>query len=345
MGVSTVPFGIHSYGRQAYIYKLTNSLGWTVELTNLGAAVRAVMIPGRDGRLTDVAVCHGSFEDCITNPHDLGAVCGRIYGRLSKPGFMLEGRYYEVPATRGRGLPMAVKPFSCSIWKTGVTSGGAVTFSRLSPGGEQGLPGKLDVSVSYTWDDDGKLSIDYSARSDAVTAVDLTNNLFVNLGGAGSGLIFGHELYIAADSHMPTDSDLCVTGEILPVKGAPLDFNKPDAIEGRVNGEYWFVDKDDIGGPDIFPERKVRLRARASCPTTGLSMTMYTDMPAIRLDTGASLLSYLGKGGTPMVTNGALCLAAGLPPDAVNRRYSPSPFLRPGEIYSQHTEYVFGTDS
>ncbi|MCL2084291.1 MAG: hypothetical protein FWH06_03410 [Oscillospiraceae bacterium] len=336
-------FGIHSYGRQAHIFTMTNRHGWSVDLTNLGAAVRSVNVPGRDGRMTDVVVCHGSFEDCMTNRHDLGAVCGRISGRLGKPGFRLGDRYCKVPL--GHGRMVDVKPFSCSVWKAEPSAGDAVTFSLSSPDGEQGLPGNLDVDVTYTWNDEGRLGIDYTASADADTAVDLSCNLFVNLGGFGGETILDHRLAVFADSYLAAGGDMCVTGDIVPVRGKPVDLNSPVTIGGRVSGEYYFANLSDLreavgGGGSL--EGQPRLRARVFSPQTGIGMNMYTDGPVIRLDTGASLMAYRGKRGVPCKTNGALCVAAGMPPDAAAGELGfLSSVLRAGEVYRRRTEYVF----
>ncbi len=235
--------------------------------------------------------------------------------------------------------------FDKKVWKAKVLEKKApsVQLSYLSKDGEEGYPGNLSVTVTYTLSDDNELGIDYRATTDKPTPVNLTNHSYFNLAGPASGDILGHELMLAADRYTPTDAALIPTGEVKPVAGTPLDFTKPQKIGARI-AEV----KGDPSGYDhnyvLTANRGLALAARVYEPKTGRVMEMYTTEPAVQFYTGNFLDgSVKGKGGVAYKKHQGFCLEAQHYPDAVNHHEFPSIILKPGQTYTQTTVYKFST--
>jgi aldose 1-epimerase len=345
-GVEKAVFGKLKDGSTVHVYTLTNKNGLKARIMTYGATLTELHAPDRNGRMGDVTLGFDSLEPYEKGHPYFGSTVGRVANRIAKGRFTLEGKTYTLATNNGPNhLHGGVKAFDKVIWKAAQVKradGPAVRFSYRSPDGEEGYPGKLDVTVTYTLTDTNALRIDYTAKSDRATPVNLTNHAYFNL--AGRGDVLGHEMQILADRFVVVDETLIPTGELKAVQGTHMAFTKPQAIGARI--------AETSGDPNGYDHcyalnsggRSFALGARVVEPSSGRVMEMHTDQPGVQFYTGNFLDgSVTGKGGQVYRKHAGFCLEAGGFPDAVNQPGFPSVILRPGQTYRQRTEYRFST--
>jgi aldose 1-epimerase len=339
--VNKTVFGKLDDGTVVDQFTLKNSSRATVKIITYGATVTELWVPDRKGKPGDVVLGFDGFDGYVRNPAWFGAIVGRVANRTAKGKFTLEGKEYSLEINNPpNNLHSGLKDLSRVVWKGEVvpmTHGTAVRFTYLSPDGDEGFPGNLALSVTYTLTDGNELKLNYSATTDKATPVNLTNHSYFNLGGGADIL---HDIvYLNADRYTPVDATQIPTGEIAPVKGTPLDFTKPAAIGARiadVKGGYDhnFVLNGESG--------KLKLAARVVDLTTGRQIEVWTTEPGIQFYTGNSLDGSLtGKGGIKYAQHAGLCFEAQHFPDSVNQPKFPSIILQPGSVYRQETIYKF----
>lgn len=224
--------------------------------------------------------------------------------------------------------------------------GSSVTFSLDSPDGDQGFPGNLKFSVTYTLQDDDTLMIEYQAESDGKTVCNPTNHCYFNLAGHGAGSVLDQEVWINADSFTPADSESIPTGEIAPVAGTPMDFTAAKTIGQDIEADYDQL-KYGLGYDHNYVlngyDGTLRLVARARDRVSGRTMKVYTDLPGMQFYTGNHLKSTApGKGGADYGFRTGYCFETQFYPDAVNRPEWPQPVLAAGEKFHHFTAYKFG---
>lgn len=344
--VTKSEFGKLEDGTVVDLYTLTNEGGLVAKVMTYGATLTELHVPDRDGKLGDVVLGFDNLEQYLQGHPYFGSTVGRVANRIAGGRFTLQGKQYKLALNNGPNhLHGGLKAFDKVVWKAKPvrrSDGPSVQFSYRSPDGEEGYPGNLDVTVTYTLTNKNALRIDYTAKTDRATPVNLTNHAYFNL--AGRGDVLGHEVMLAADRYVAVDPTLIPTGELKPVRGTPMEFTRPRPIGARIaqvggdpNGyDHCYVLKS--GG------KRFDLAARVYEPTTGRVMTMYTSEPGVQFYTGNFLDGSLtGKGGVVYRKHAGFCLEAGSFPDAVNQPKFPSIILRPGETYRQRTEYVFST--
>jgi aldose 1-epimerase len=336
--------------REVTAHTLTNAGGVEVRAMTYGAIILSVKVPDRSGVLADVVLGYDRLEDYLARNPYFGAVVGRYGNRIAKGQFSLDGRTY--PLVRNNGvnhLHGGTKGFDKCVWQaTASTSGASVTFSRTSPDGEEGYPGNLDATVSYTLTDANDLVIEYRATTDRATPINLTQHTYFNLAGDGAADILAHELTIYADRYTPADSTQIPLGEIAPVDGTPLDFRKSTAIGARIDqaheqlalaGGYdqnWVLNR---GGDGLCPAARVIER------TSGRTLEVATTEPGMQFYSGNRLDgSITGKGRHVYGRRGGLCLETQHFPDSPNHANFPSSILRPGQEYSTTTIFTFGVE-
>lgn len=340
--VTQAPFGSVA-GTPVTEFTIANGRGMTAKVITRGAAVTSLVVPDRDGVPGDVVL---GFDDLAgylrpDNPY-FGCIAGRYANRIAGASFTLDGKRYELAANNdGNSLHGGMRGFDKQVWQgTPLAGNDGVRLTLHSPDGDEGYPGNLHVEVTYTLTPDSALKVEYSATTDRPTPVNLTHHGYFNLSAWRVSNILGHELTIAADRYTEVDSRLIPTGNLLPVRGTPMDFTTPHPIGtriGAVPGGYdhnWVLSTAGTGSP----------AATLHDPLSGRVMQVFTTEPGLQFYAGNFLDGTLpGRGGTLYPKHAGLCLEAQHFPDSPNQPSFPNTILRPGENYRQTTIYKFST--
>jgi len=350
----TMSYGKTADGQSVELYTLSNAKGMTVKIATYGGTITELLVPDRDGKLADVT--HG-FDNLAGyeskgNPF-FGCLVGRYCNRIGKGRFTLDGKEYKLATNNGpHHLHGGLKGFDKKVWRVvgqeaGKSADGVgytgLVLSYLSPDGEEGYPGNLDVQVSYRLTDDNALEIRYQAKTDKPTVVNLTNHAYFNLAGHAAGDILDHEVTLFASRYTPSDETLLPTGKIEPVKGTPYDFTTAKTIGSRIKEI-----KGEPGGYDVnyVIDRKagsdLTLAAVVREPKSGRIMEVLTTEPGVQFYTGNFLDGTVkGKGGAVYKKHAGFCLETQHYPDSPNQKDFPSTVLRPGQTYRSMTVYRF----
>jgi aldose 1-epimerase len=334
-------------GNAAALYTLTNANGLVAKITNYGTIITALHVPGRSGKLGDIVLGFDNVDQYLRGHPYFGCTVGRVANRIAKGQFTLNGKTYKLAVNNGpNSLHGGIVGFDKVLWaaEPQEDDGAGVRFSYTSADGEEGYPGKVDVVVLMTLTNSNELRIDYTAKTDAPTPLNLTNHSYFNL-LAGPGDVLGHELMLSANYYTPADPTSIPTGEIKPVKGTPMDFTTPHTIGERiekVRGEKIGYDHNYVvtgGGKGMLV-----LVGRAYEPQTGRVVEVHTTQPGVQFYTGNYLDGSLrGKYGRVYAQHTGFCLETQHFPDSVNHPGFPSTILNPGEVYRQTTVHRFTT--
>jgi aldose 1-epimerase len=349
-GVQKMAFGKTDDGTAVELYVLTNNKGTTAKVMTYGAILTELHVPDKAGKTADVVLGFDDLKGYLGGHPYFGSNVGRVANRIAKGKFTLDGKEYTLATNNGPNhLHGGKKGFDKVVWKAeDVTGkqGPAVKFAYVSKDGEEGYPGTLTATVTYTLTDANELRIDYGATTDKATPVNLAHHSYFNLAGQGNGTILDHEITINADKYTPTDATLIPTGKLEPVEGTPLDFRKPTAIGKRIKeikadpvgyDHNFVLNRGDVKGPS--------LAAKVREPKSGRVLEVLTTQPGVQFYTGNFLDGKLkGKGGVAYPQYGGFCLEAQHFPDSVNHPEFPSVILKPGQTYSQTTTYKFSAE-
>lgn len=343
-------------GRQTGLYTLCNDNGMTVQITNYGARIVALWVPSADGVFRDVVWGFEKIGDYIASTDNYcGPIVGRYGNRIGKGRFTLDGREYRLSINNGENhLHGGSGGFECRVWKaeefTSPEGDPALALSYRSPDGEEGYPGNLDITVTYTLTRNNELKIDYSATTDAPTVLNPTSHVYYNLHGTTARSTDSHLLTIHASRFTPTDAGLIPTGELLEVEGTPLDFRTPRTIGERIDDRSYEPLRFGNGYDhnwvlDNYRPHEIAPAAELYEPATGIRMRILTDQPGLQFYAGQGMDGReTGKRGDRHAFRTGIALETQNFPDAPNHPNFPSAVLRPGEVYSQHTVYAFETD-
>jgi aldose 1-epimerase len=311
---------------------------------NYGAILVSLEVPDRDGNIGDITLGFDALDGYLKEHPYFGATVGRYANRIGKAKFVLDGVEYKLAANNDENhLHGGIKGFDKVVWKLEdlrrESNEAVVKLSYISEDGEEGYPGNLACSITYTLTKDDELKFSYEAQTDKTTVINLTNHSYWNL--AGQGDILGHELMLNADKYTPIDEGMIPTGEIRSVKDTPMDFTLPMSIGsriGQVEGGYDHNYVLNSGGGSSA------LAARVYEPTSGRVMEIYTTEPGIQLYTGNFLDGSLtGKAGKVYKKHYAFCLETQHFPDSPNKPNFPSVVLLPGRKYTTETVHKFST--
>ena len=342
-------------GRTAFHYRMSTPSGMAIGITNYGAILTEVHVPDRHGRVADVALGFDRLEGYTSNPPYVGCIVGRVANRIGGARFALDGKEYALAANMAPNhVHGGVEGFNKKIWdvidETRGEDAASVTMTYASAGGEEGYPGNLTASVTYTLSAGNAVKVEMEAVTDAPTIVNLAHHAYWNLAGHDSGDILDHELTLNARNYTPTDADSLPTGAIAAVAGTPFDFTRPKKIGadiGRLCGA------DGPGGYDINlvldgGPGAMRRAGRATEPQSGRVLEVRTTSPGVQFYTGNYLDgSVTGKGGAAYRRYAGFCLETQHFPDAVNKEGRPgwpSVILRPGSTYEHTVVFAFAAE-
>jgi aldose 1-epimerase len=343
--VTSKPFGRTPEDQLVRLYTLTNKNGMSVSIMDYGATIVKILAPDRNGKLDDIVLGFDKFSPYLHITTYFGATIGRYGNRIAKGQFEIGKTLYQLPRNDGpNSLHGGFRGFNKRMWKVEPVESEipAVRFSRLSPDGEEGYPGNLFVSVTFSLNDDNELRISYEATTDKATIINLTNHSYFNL--AGGGTILGHVLTLHADAYTPVDATLLPTGEIKPVAGTPWDFLDPTPIGlhlKQTGGNPIGYDHNFVLNKRWFSNWSAA--AEVDEPKSGRTLTVSTDQPGVQFYTGNFLDGTLtGAGGNVYRQYAGFVLETQHFPDSPNHDNFPSTILAPGDTYKTSTVYAFG---
>ncbi|SDQ12415.1 aldose epimerase family protein [Quadrisphaera sp. DSM 44207] len=351
------PFGTAPDGTPVERWTLANG-EMTVRVLTYGGVIQTLEVPDAEGDVENVVL---GFDDLAGYVGDedpyFGSLIGRYGNRIAGGRFTLDGTEHQLPLNDGPNtLHGGPEGFDDRVWEAtdvGDDDVAALRLELVSPDGDQGFPGTLTTTVTYSLDEASRLSVHYEATTDAPTVVNLTQHTYWNLAGEGSGDVYDHELQIDADGFTPVDETLIPTGEVAPVAGTPFDFREPTAIGERIReadqqilfgqgyDHNWVLDRDDDGAREgSDSEDALEEAAVLHDPDSGRTLTVSTTEPGLQFYSGNFLDGTLvGTGGRTYRQGDGLALETQHFPDSPNQPEFPSTELRPGQVYDSTTVF------
>src|SRR5262245_60153478 len=295
------------------LFTLANAHGVEVRVITYGATIVGIRTPDRAGLIGDITLGYDTIDKYMNRTGYLGAVVGRYGNRIAKGRFTIDGTAYTLATNNGANhLHGGVKGFDKRVWTAAPFDRGGnsgLVLKYTSADGEEGYPGRLQVTVTYTLTPRNELIVDYLATTDKPTHVNLTQHSYFNLAGEGSGDILDHRLMLNADRYTPVDEGLIPTGELAPVAGTPFDFRTATAIGARIKADHPQIKVG--GGYDhnfVLNGSGKRVAARVLEPKSGRTMEVATTEPGVQLCTGNRLTAPGGKNGHDYGLHGGFCL-------------------------------------
>lgn len=349
-GLSLEDFSKLIGGKDTELCVLTNKNGVELAITNYGAKIVSLMVPDRQGNLVDVVTGHATLDDYLHSEEPyFGAVCGRYANRIAKGKFTLDGTTYTLPVNNGPNcLHGGIEGFNAKVWDIEYRDDQSLQLKYVSPDGEEGFPGKLETTVTYSLTDENEVMILYQAVTDKPTVLNLTNHSYFNLSGAGDPYIGDHLLTIDADYYLPTDNTAIPYGAKEKVEGTPMDFREVHEVGERINDDFEqlvFGKGYDHTYVLNKTEGELSFCARCQSPKTGIVLEVYTTQPGVQLYTGNWMTGdFEGKPGQHYPERAALCLETQHFPDSPNQPGYPTTVLRPGERFESSTYFRFSAE-
>ena len=347
-GLEQAKFVSEVDGKPTALYVLTNQQGAEACVTNWGGRLVSVMVPDKNGKLTDVVLGYDNIDQYVANPdNNYGGLIGRYGNRIAHAKFTLDGAEYNLPQNNnGHCLHGGPKGYHAVVWDAKQIDNQTLELTYLSPDGEAGFPGNLSVKVTYKLTNDNAVDIRYEATTDKATVVNLTNHSYFNLSGVPGSQIVDHQIMIDADTFTAVDETLIPTGVLESVEGTPMDLRQLVTVGKDIDNPYqqlvygggydhnWVLNN----GGDI-----TKVAAKVVSPTSGIVMEVYTNEPGIQFYAGNMMAKEGDKGklGVVYPVRGALCLETQHYPDSPNQPSFPSVVVRPGETYKSECIYKF----
>ncbi len=336
--------------RQTHLYTLKNARGMEVCVTNFGGRIVSLMVPDRDGKMTDVVLGFDKVADYQTIPSDFGASIGRYANRIGQGRFVLDGDTIRLPQNNfGHCLHGGPTGWQYQVYEGRQENDSTLTLTLQSPDGDNNFPGNVTAQVTYRLTPDNAVDIAYEAVTDKKTILNMTHHSYFNLNGDPSRPAMDQVLYVAADSITPVDSTFMTTGEMMAVAGTPFDFTIPKplapSVEDSANEQVRCGNGFDHNWVLKTKGDLTQVAARLSSPTTGIVLEVYTDEPGIQVYTGNFLDGTVkGKHGIVYPQRASVCLETQHYPDSPNKPQWPSVVLEPGQKYTSRCIYRFGKE-
>ena len=332
------------------LYTLKNENGMEVCITNFGARIVSLMVPDKNGTMTDVVLGFDNIEDYIQVPTDFGAAIGRYANRINQGKITIDGQEIQLPQNNyGHCLHGGPTGWHNQVFKANQKDDKTIIMTMESPDGDNNFPGNVIANVTYTLTDDNAIDIRYDATTDKKTIINMTNHAYFNLNGDPSIPGMNQVLYLAADSITPVDDTFMTNGEMMAVAETPFDFTTPKAIEQDVTN----FDNEQIKFGKGFDHNWVlktkgninEVAAKLTSPITGITLEVYTNEPGIQVYTGNFLDGTVkGKKGIVYPQRASVCLETQHYPDSPNKPHWPSVVLEPGKTYNSRCIFKFGTE-
>jgi len=355
--ITKADFGITPDGKPVEIYTLKNDAGAEARIMTYGGIVQSLKMPDKNGTLADVVLGFDTLDGYTSASYlkgcpYFGALIGRYGNRIGGAKFTLQGQTYTL-ATNNNGnmLHGGWKGFDKVVWTARpmpTTHGPALILTYFSKDGEEGFPGNLEVTAIYTLTDKNALKLEFTAKTDKPTVVNLTHHSYFNLGGQGNGDILGHLVYINANLTTPVDAGLITTGAFADVTGTPFDFRTPTAIGAHINDTNTVLQYGpgyDHNWVINNPPGELGLQARVTDPASGRVMEVWSDQPGLQFYAGNFLDGSLtGKDGKVYQRRSAFCMEPQHFPDSPNHANFPSVELKPGQVYHNTIIYKFSAE-
>ena len=347
-GLNPADFVSEYNGAPTALYTLTNENGMEVCITNFGGRIVSIMVPDRNGKLQDVVLGFDKIADYFpeNNASDFGAAIGRYANRINQGRFTLDGTEYQLPQNNFQHcLHGGPTGWQYQVYQCVEADATHVKLLRVSPDGDNNVPGEVKAYVTYTLTPDNKIDIAYEATTSAPTIINMTNHSYFNLSGDPNNPITDDLLCLNSTSFTPVDNTYMTTGEILPTENTPFDFRTLAVIGDRIN-----ADDQQIRNGNGYDHNWVldtqgditKLAGLLYSPASGITLKLYTDEPGVQIYTGNFLDGTVtGKKGIVYKQRSAICLETQHYPDSPNKPQWPSVVLRPGETYHSHCIFAF----
>lgn len=355
MKIEKTKFGTLANGQTASLYTVDNGK-MSFCATDFGCTLTGIFLPGKSGLKDDVLLGYSTFDGYVNSPGlAFGSVVGRFANRIGGARFSIDGNEYSLDKNENgiNTLHGGFFRYDHAVWESKPVStahGKGVTFKRTSPDGEQGFPGTVQFSVTYTLSEQNELRLEYKAVSDKKTPVNMTNHAYFNLHGSGS--VLNHVLQMNSVHILDVDEGLIPTGKFIPVSGTPFDFREPKPIGRDIEkvapgydscyATCWHT-KDS---PWVSPTEECFTAPGGECavlsdPETNRTMKVYTNQPGIQVYSANWIDGVTGKLGRVYKKHDAVCLETQAFPDAPNKENFPDSILSPGDVYDAVTVYRF----
>lgn len=335
MRIYTTPFGLTGAGERVTRYTMENRNGVKVAVIDYGCAITELWVPDKHGKPVDIVLGFDTVAGYEKNEGYLGAFVGRVAGRIKESRFTVGSHTYTL--TPNDGLNHLHGTLHQRVFR-GQVSADALHLRYVSPDGEEGMPGEVEICVTYGLDDNNVFTMKYQARATRDTILNFTNHSYFNLAGHSSGAVDDQLLQISADTFCETADDNCPTGALLPVEGTPMDFRTMRHIGQGFPLHYEQMEL--VGGYDhnYCLRPGAAPAALAYAPSTGIALSIVTTQPGLQFYSGNGLDdSCLGKGGVHYGKRSGFCLETQHYPCAPSYRHFPSIAVKAGEQYEETT--------
>lgn len=336
-------FGKTRHGQDAWLYTFQNAKGMTMSVTDLGATLQAATVPGKAGSV-DVILGYDSpagYEG--PSMTYIGATVGRHANRIAGATFTLNGKTYTLAQSDGcNSLHSGPDSYAFRVWQVQALTENSITFFLHSPDGDQGFPGALDISATYTLTEDG-IRIDFDGTADQDTLINLTHHSAFNLNGHGAGSVGKHLLWVDADRFVAINAQCIPTGQLESVADMPMDFRTPKEIGRDMDADHAAVQMTQ--GYDqcwcLNNQQRFAKVAALQADVSGITMEVYTDLPGLQIFSCNDLVEEPGKQGIVYQPRYGICMEPQYYPDSIHNPHFPQCVYKAGQPYRKAVLYRF----